>query len=224
MQSKVKLTKRQIKEDKFTAFMLTSKDRLVENWQLYVVGILVVVVAIGAVFYFIGARKSSHIEAGQKLAEAMMNSRSGNNQVAILGLNQVVEDYSGDDAAEQATFLLGKLNYESKNYAEAIRYYDMYLSNYHDSKLDRAAALAGIGACQVNQGNYAEASSKYAAAIDEYPDGPLAADYNLEALRADLMLGDMEKAKARLAVITDKYKGTEAANRALELFAEKGRG
>ncbi len=224
MQSKVKLTKRQIKEDKFTAFMLTSKDRLVENWQMYVIGISVVILAVVAVFYFIGARKSGHLEAGQKLAEAIMNYRSGNNQVAILGLNQIVEDYGGDDAAEQATFLLGKINFETKNYPEAIRYYDMYLSNYHDSKLDRAAALAGIGACQMNQGNYTEASSRYVAAIDEYPDGPLVEDYNLEALRADLLQGDMEKAKARLAIITDKFKGTQSANRAQQLFAEKGRG
>jgi TolA-binding protein len=223
MQNKVKLTKRQIKEDKFTAFMLTSKDEFLEHWQKYVLGAAVVVLAVVAVFYYSSARKASHIEAGQKLAQAMMDYRAGNNQVAILGLNQIIENYGGDDAAEQATFLLGKVNYDSKNYPEAIRYFEMYLSKYHDSKLDRAAALAGIGASQMNQGNYSDAAARYQAAIDEYPDGPLVENYNLEALRADLLQGDMDKAKARLATITDKYKGSETAFQAQLLYSEKAR-
>jgi TolA-binding protein len=223
MQNKVKLTKRQIKEDKFTAFMLTSKDELMQHWQKYVIGAAVVILAVAAVFYYNGARKSGHIEAGQKLSQAMLDYRSGNNQVAILGLNQVIENYGGDEAAQQATFLLGKVNLETKNYPEAIRYFEMYLSKYHDNKLNRAASLAGVAACQMNQGNYSEAAAKYAAAIDEYPDGPLIEDYNLEALRAELLQGDMEKAKARLALINDKFKGTETASQAELLFAEKGR-
>ncbi len=224
MQNKVKLTKRQIKEDKFTAFMLTSKDEFLEHWQKYVLSVAVVILAVVAVFYYINARKSGAVEAGQKLAQAMLDYRSGNNQVAILGLNQIIENYGGDDAAEQATFLLGKVNYETKNYPEAIRYFEMYLSKYHDSKLYRAASLAGVGASQMNQGNYTEAAAKYSAAIDEYPDGPLVEDYQLEALRAELLQGDMEKAKARLAIITDKFKGTETASQAQLLFAEKSRG
>ena len=52
MQSKMKLTKRQVKEDRFTTFMLTSKDKLQgefeDNWQYYVIGFAVVVVLIWA--------------------------------------------------------------------------------------------------------------------------------------------------------------------------------
>jgi len=222
MQSKVKLTKRQIKEDKFTAFMLKSKDEILEKWQFYVIGLAVVVLAVAAVFYYVNSRKTGHLDAGQKLAQAMLDYRSGNNQVAILALTQITDDYSGDDAAEQATFLLGRINYETKNYPEAIRYYELYLSTYRDDKLNRAAALAGVGACQENQGNYAEAATKYLAAIDEYPDGPLVADYNLAAMRAYLFQGDVAKARERLTILDEKFKGSGSTEEADRLFAEKG--
>ncbi|MEW6049639.1 MAG: tetratricopeptide repeat protein [Candidatus Zixiibacteriota bacterium] len=224
MQNKVKLTRRQIKEDKFATFMLASKDRIMDNWQFYVIGAIVVVLLVVAVTYFIQTRGSSTIEAGTKLANALMDYRQGNNQVAILGLNQVVEDYSSDPAAEQATFLLGKVNFAQRNYPEAIRYYDMYLAKYKDNQLYRAAALAGIAACQENQGNYSEAAAKYLAAFEAYSDGPLAGDYNLSAMRCYLNIGDDAKAKARLDDISTRYKGTEIVSRALELYAEKGHG
>lgn len=222
MQNKVKLTKRQIKEDKFATFMLASKDRFMENWQFYVIGAIVVVLLIVAVGYFLQSRTSSGVEAGTKLANALMEYRQGNNQVAILGLNQVIEDFSGDPAAEQAMFLLGKVNLATRNYPEAIRYFDQFLSKYADNKLYRAAAQAGIATAQENQGNYSEAANKYMAANTEYPEGPLAGDYSLSAMRCYLAMGDPVKAKERLDDISTRFSGTEVVARALELYSEKG--
>ncbi len=221
MQNKVKLTKRQIKEDKFATFMLTTKDQFMINWQLYVIGIAVVGLLITAGVYYLTTRTSANDEAGSKLATAILDYRQGNNQVAILGLTQVAENYSGDDAGEQATFLLGKISVESKNYPDAIRYYEEYLSKYKTDKLARAAALAGIAASNENQGNYSDAAGKFMSAVDEYPSGPLVADYNLGAMRCYLLQGDVDKARERLEVIKDKYSETSVYNVAMRMFAEK---
>lgn len=222
MQNKVKLTKRQIKEDKFATFMLESKDRFMENWQFYVIGAIVVILLVVAVGYFLQTRTSSKSEAGVKLANALVEYRQGNNQVAILGLTSVIDDFAGDPAAEQALFLLGKVNLDSRNYPEAIRYFEQYAAKYADNKLYHAAALAGIATAQENQGNYSEAAAKYLAANDDNPDGPLAGDYCLSALRCYLAMGDTGKAKERFDDISARFSGTPVVARALELYSEKG--
>jgi TolA-binding protein len=218
-----KLTKRQIKEDKFTVFMLTARDQVLHNWQYLAIGLAaVILVAIGIVYYFKSQRTQS-VEAATKYARALMDFHGGNNQLAILSMSQIVDEYAGEEVAEQATFMLGVINYESRNYPEAIRFYEMYLSKYRDDKLNRAAALAGVASCLENQGQYREAAEKFVAAGDEYPGGPLAGDYHFSAMRDFLEVGDTTQAQVHLDAIQKEYEGTELDNRAVRLFSEKAR-
>ena len=224
MQPRIKLTKRQIKEDKFTAFMLTSKQQFNENWQFYVIGIVVVILAVVAIGYYIDSEEQSKVEAAQRYARALSEYRSGNSQLAIMSFSELIENYSGDEVTDQATFLLGKINYESRNYPEAIRYWEQYLSEFKDSRLNRAAALAGIGACFENQGDYASAAAKFAVACEEYPDGPLSGDYHAGAMRNYLETSEMESAAHHLSIIKEKYGGSTLEARAIRLFSEKSSG
>ncbi len=221
MQSKVKLTKRQIKEDKFATFVLSSKSKVMENWQFYAIGAAAVVLIIAVAIYWGSSQTSTKSEAGGKLAQALIDYRTGNTQVAILSLNQIVDDYSSDDAAEQATFLLGRLNYSQKNYAEATRYYTKYLDTFKADKYRRAGAIGGIAACLENQGQYAEAAAKFSEAVTEDPDGAMAGEHLLGAMRNYLAAGDVTNAKTRLDTLDAKLKGTDLALRADRLFAEK---
>ncbi len=221
MYGKTKLSKRQIKEDKFTAFMLTAKDQFFRYWQYLVIGLVAVVLIVIGVVYYFNSQQAKEREAADKFSRAMMDYRSGNSQLAILGFNQIMQDYSGNRVAEDAAFLLGNINYETRNYPEAIRYYQMYLSKFLDNKLNRAATQAGIASSLENQGNYREAAEKFIAACDEYPNGPLNGDYYFSAMRDYLEVGEVDKARAHLDIIKDKFKGTELAKRAVRLFSEK---
>ncbi|UCD64407.1 MAG: tetratricopeptide repeat protein [Candidatus Zixiibacteriota bacterium] len=223
MYGKVKLTKRQIKEDKFTTFMLTAKHQFLENWQFFVIGIAAVVLVIVAVVYYFNSQQVKKQEAAEAYSRALMDYRTGNSQVAMMSLDQILEDYAGTTVAEQATFLLGKLNYEGQNYAEALRYFQMYADNYHDSKFRRASALAGIAGCYENEGNFLQAAQTFAAAIAADPGGPLNGDHHLAAMRNYLAAGDLTSARTHLDVIKDEFKGTGLEPRALRLFAEKSR-
>jgi len=209
MQSKVKLTKRQMKEDRFTTFMLTSKDKLqseLENkWQYYVVGFVLVVVLIWAVAWQLERQAASDIEAGEALSRAIATYQGGDEQVAIL----------------EFTRILGNANLSVRNYGEAIRYYQMYLDDFSGNKLDRAAALAGIAAAQEDQGQYAEAAASFVMAAEAFPGGPMEPDYELGALRNYLADGNTDLAEARLTILVENYDGTDWANRANRLFAEK---
>lgn len=220
MHGRVKLTKREIKEDKFATFMLTAKDRVGESWQFVAIGVAVVVLIVAAVVFFVTQQRSGKMEAAQKFAQAQMEFRSGNTQVAVLSLNQIVDEYGGQ-TAQDALFLLGRVNYETRNFPEAIRYWQQYADKYKDDKLNLAAAIGGIGASQENQGQYAEAAAKYMEAVAAYPDGPAAGDYRLGAMRCYLETGNLEQARQQLAEIEKAYPNTDLYNRAARLYAEK---
>ncbi|MDH3891471.1 MAG: tetratricopeptide repeat protein [candidate division Zixibacteria bacterium] len=224
MYDKVKLTKRQIKEDKFTAFMLKARTWFIDNWQLAVIGVAAVVLIAVAGVYYSRSQAAQSEEAATRFARALLDYRNGSNQVAIMGFSQVVDEYSSDEAAEQATFLLGKVNYKIRNYEEATRYFEMYLTQYRENRLSRGAAQAGIASCHEEQAAYAEAADRFQKAFDEYPDGPLGGDYLAGAMRNHFKTGDLEKAAANLDTIKVRYKGSELVNRAIRSFAENSPG
>lgn len=223
MYGRTKLTKRQIKEDKFTIFMLKAKNQVLDNWQYLVVGLVVVILAVTGTVYYFNSRQAQKQEAASRFARALMDYRSGNNQVAIMGLNQVVEEYGGDEVTEYAVFLLGNINYEIRNYPEAIRYFELYLLKYRQSRFNRAASLAGIASSLENQGQYREAAEKFVAAYNEYPNGPMIGDYQVSAMRNFLEVGEVDQAKTYLELITNEFDDTDLADRAVRLFSEKSR-
>ncbi len=222
MYNKVKLTKRQIKEDKFTTFVLSSKEYVQQNWQFFAIGLVVLILVITGISYYVGSQSNRTQEAAARFARALLDYRNGNSQVAILSFSQILDDFGNDDVAEQSTFLLGKLNLESRNYPEAVRYYEMYLSRFKDNGLNRAASQAGIAACNENQGQYGVAAQKYAEAFEEYPEGPLGGDYQFSSMRCYLEANDYVKAKEHFDRISELYPGTNLVNRATRMYAEKG--
>jgi TolA-binding protein len=222
MQSKVKLTKRQMKEDKFTTFMLTSKDQLQANWQYYLLGIAAVILLVAGLAYMFTYRGSQEEKAAERLSQAMLDYAQGNNQIAVLAFTEIVDEYGGSTAAEQATFMLGTVNLEDRKYDEAVRYFNTYVEKYSDDLLDRAAAYAGLGIAADNQGKFGEAAAQYVLAADTYPDGPSALEYHYNAVRAFLDAGDKESARARLTIMEDKSGDDPLTLKAKRLFSEKG--
>lgn len=220
MQSKVKLSKRQIKEDRFTSFMLSAKDRFLENWQYWVISLVVVVLVIVAVSYYTSSRSASEREAVARYSTAVMEHRNGQTDIAILSLQQVVDNYGSTRIVEQARYMLGMMNFERRNYAEAITHFEQYVSRHKNNNLNRAAAFAGLAASYENQGEYEQAAANFEQAINAYADGPLAGDYMVGAMRCYLYLGNVDKARTMRDRIAQEFPQTELALRAERLFTE----
>ncbi len=223
MYSKVRLSKRQIKEDRFTAFVLRSKQQILENWQFIVIAVVIVALVIAAGVYYVNSQEAHKQESAIRFAEAMMEYRNGNNQVAIASLNQILEEHTGTKAAEHATFLLGKVNFDIRSYSEAIRYWEMYVSKYKTDSLRCSASLAGIAASYENQGSFEQAARKYVEAIAALPNGPMESSYRESAMRSFLAAGLTESAQAQLDTLKLKYEDTDLYNRAARYFSEKAR-
>jgi tetratricopeptide (TPR) repeat protein len=220
MHGRVKLSKREIKEDKFTSFILTAKDQFMESWQYAVIAVVVVALIVAGIVFWVNSRRGAQSEAGTKLAGAMADYQRNNIQVALLSLGQIVDGYSGD-AAEQAAFLLGKLNVESKNYAEATKRFEHYLATFPGNKLLRAASIAGIASCMEGEGKSAEAAARYTDAAREYPGGPQEEDFQIAALRNYLDANDLVAAKNRLDELKKTFGGSGKVYRAEIMFSEK---
>lgn len=221
MQQKVKLTKRQIKEDKFTTFMLKSRGWFQDNWQFVAIGLVVVILLSVAAVYYAQSRVASNEAAATKFAEAMSFYRNGSNQEATVRLQAVVSEHGGSDMAREATYLLGNLNLRTRNYSEAIRYFQMYLGEAKGTPLTISAAAAGIATAYENQGQYTEAADYYNRALQAYPDGPLDGDYSVALMRCYLETGQEDLARERLDYIVSEYENTELANRAVRMFEAK---
>ena len=224
MAEQVKLKRRHIKEDKFADFVLVARHQLTENWQMLVIGLVVVALLVAGAFWFMSFEKDKQMESATVLSHALMEYRSGNFENAVAGMNQVITDNNNANAVQQAVFMLGSINLERKNYAEATRYFEQYVCDYKDNKLHLAASLAGIALSMESQSQFAQAADKYLEAIKVDTTGALADEYHLSAMRNYIDAGNAAAAKEQLDYIKAHYEGTSVGARAEMIYAQKMKG
>ncbi len=138
----------------------------------------------------------------------------------MMSFQQLIENYSGTDHADRARFLLGRINYEMRNYDEAIASWQDYLARQRGDILSRSAAYAGIASAHENKGDFSAAVQNFELALSEYPDSPLAGDYRLGIMRNQLLLNDYDAAREQLDIIVERWEDTQLAQRAKLLYAE----
>jgi TolA-binding protein len=216
MPTKVKITRQQIKQDKFTTFMLKAKDWFLDNWQAVSIGAAVVVVAAAAFVYFSKTKSANAIEGANRLTAATLELRRQNYQPAILEFGAIADEYGGRIAA-QAVFYLATAHYESRNYDEAIAAFQRYIDKYPYDKITTASAIAGIAACLENKLEYQSAGDKYREALKYYPQSPSAPEYYLGAVRCYVMAADKQKAEETLQELEEKFPGSDQARTATML-------
>lgn len=201
--------------------MLNSKQQVEENWQYLAIAVIVVILGVvGTVYYFDSVEQAAR-QASANLSKGNLEFRGGNSQVAILTFNEIINNYGGTRSAEQATFMLGKVNLQTRNYPEAIRYFEMYLQKYPKNLLNRASSYAGLGTAMENQGNFQEAAEVFEKGTLELPESPLQQSLRFGAMRNYLKVDNVEKARPHFEYITERFGGSETANRAARLFYEK---
>jgi len=216
MRTKVKLKKQQIKEDKFTNFILQSREWVSGNWQIVAIAAAVVVLLTAGTAYYFKMRAGKQMDAGNRLSKAMAEVRQKNFQVAILELKSLSDDFGGEIGAT-ALFSLANAYYDSKNYDEAISAYRKYLDDYHIDDITTASAIAGIAVSLECKQEFLAPGDKFAEDVEKYPNSPSAADYYLGAIRNYVQGGDRQKADKMLTEMQEKFPQTDYLRTAIRL-------
>ena len=212
LKPKKRLTKKEIKEDKFVQKTMQAKAYVEENYQKVmgiVAGIFAVILLIMVISYY---RGQSQQEANALLGEAQLEYHNLNYTKAKAMLNRLMEEYSGTDAADQGKFLMANLYYREGKYKEAKEYFKDFLDNYSGSEILIASAIAGYAACIAAEGNYLEAAENYRKAQEKAPDFVEAANYlylaGLNYQKAD----QPEQAQEMFQKVVENYKDSSRYN------------
>jgi tetratricopeptide (TPR) repeat protein len=206
---KVKITKKELKQDKFVIFTLKAKDYIETHTKLITqvsVGILVLIVLITL---YVRSKHNANIQANAMLGEAQIAQTTGNMQRAEEVLKQLVDEYDGTRAAGDGCFMLAKLYWERNDTTNAKTYFKKYFDDYADDDLLTAAAMAGYADCLMWEKNPAEAAKYYEKAARVNKNNPLTPSYLYSAAAAYYDAGNFSKARELAQELVDNYKNSQ---------------
>ncbi len=183
-----------------------------------------VVVAGGLLTWFmITAQRRKQEFASRALVEARSLAENGNIAQASSRLQQVIDTYSGTDAAQEAEISLNQLRLvNGQAELAAVRLREFIARSPAPRYLAPAEAL--LGSALENAGKPADAAAAYQKAADATSTPYLKADYLLDAARAYTDAGKNDAAIQVLTVVVDKYQDTNAYVEAQVRLAELTKG
>lgn len=214
MATKRRLTRRQIREDRFVTNLLRAQEYLTEHAARFIMGAVGIVVVAAVVFFLVRSSQAKEQEANEILGRATVELRSRNYQMATVDYQKILDDYSGTDAAKFASFYIANAYFELKNYDQAREYFRMHIDKYRVDDMLTASALAGIAHCHRARNEMKEAGDVFYEVYDKYPKSYVASDCLYLAVRSYAAAGD-SAAALELWDIIDKLPGQ--SQQAMEL-------
>lgn len=222
LQKKKKLSKKEIKEDKLINFYQSSVN-FFEKYQSKIfiyVGVLVIVAA--AVYFYENQKNINDDKAALELSRIMplfdqgayLEAIEGKQGTNIMGLKNLVEEYSGTENGETAKIYLADCYSFLGNYEEAFKCYKDY-----DGGIDyfEAASLAGQAGYYAMNGDFDKAANLYLNASKQSKVNSQNPDYMLNAGICFLKIGENDEAKILFNKIKEDY-STSLANREVDKY------
>lgn len=182
------------------------------------------IVVLGLGFWFVRswqARKEAAAAAAFDVARSV--AEASNFAAASAQLQQIIERYSGTDAANQAVIALNQVRMINGQYALAAVNLQQYLSG-HPAPAYAVPAYGLLAAALENTGRPADAADAYLKASQAADLDYLKADYLLKAGRAYAVAGKTDQAIAALDTVATKYQKTPVYTEAAVRLAELSKG
>ena len=209
-----RLTKREMKEDKFVTFAANATDFFQQNWRQIALGIAAVLVVILVSAGWVKHRQTRENTASERLAEAAIAEQEGETDRAEELYAQVVSKFGRTKAGIPACTSLGALQFSGGKFDDAIATYRKALDRAGADPLGAFAAYSGVGACLEEQGKYEEAAIQYRSYAKKYPRSPLAPETLSDAARCFMQAGRTDEAKTTLEQILRVHPKSPAAHHA----------
>jgi len=188
---------------------LEGAEHWIEEHLKLVGGILaLIVLIIGGYFgyrYYIGGQDE---QAQKEMFQAVRYFEADSLNLALkgdgnnLGFEQIIEDYSGTDAANLANFYAGAISLKQGKYALAILYLEDFKSN---DLLVQPRAYSLIGDAYMEQKQYEDAAKFYNKASGFNPNKYFTPTYLMKEALAYEKLNQNDKAKEVYQRIIDQY-------------------
>jgi len=208
LKPKKKITKQELKEDKFVKFTLQAKTYIDMHYQkLLRIGLALVAVIVIIIFFYYDSQQNE-IEANSQLGIAEIEFTNGQLIKASERLEKLIEKYDGTDAADQGMFLFANILFQQQKIEEARDYFEKFINAYNGSNILLASGYAGLAACEEALNNYSQAAELYERAAETAPEFPESDNqYYLSAL-CYKKAGDIEKARSIFQQLADAAKSS----------------
>ena len=205
LKAKKKLSKKELKEDKFVLTVFKAKEYLEAHARQIAYGVAAVLAVILIVSFYNSSRQKAEENASVMLTEAQVLLSQGQEDNGIAKLNDLVDRYEGTEAAGYATFLLAKHYLDKNDTTTAKTFFKKYIDDYGNDKMLLQAAMVGYADCLVMEKNYEEAARYYERAAKLNPDFPEVPAYLFSAAMAYKQAGKADKARKLFEEIVNKY-------------------
>ncbi len=223
---KKKLSKKEIKQDKFVEIYYKAQDFIRENQKKVLIYVGAFAAVIVLVFFYSNYRSSQNEEAGVLLSKVMEFYDAGSYLEAIegkqgtpkiKGLKEIVSEYGSTENGETAKIYLANSYAFLGQYDKAFEFYKDYSG---DNDFFKATALAGQASYYSVKKDYAKAAKLYKQAAFISESNPNRPDYLLQA-GINFMKGNKnDEAKNLFQIIKDDYKASNAHAQVDRYFLE----
>jgi len=217
---KHRITKHEMKEDRFVTSMMQGADYARENVQNVVVLVLVFLVLVAGVVIvksYFGKRKES---AQNMLGIAQIAYQTGDFAEARDSLVELEKRYPKSDAASIGAYMLGHIYYSSAKPDSAGTYWQKFIeSEYQDEDmiLSTKAGLAGVLS---DHGKFAEAARELEDLCINHPDYFNRQDFIYKTAMNYRAAGDTGKTKEFLKKFIEEFPESPNINQAKVFLAQ----
>ncbi len=224
MRIKHRVSKDELKEDKFQEFVEKAAEFYYHNPRRFWIGVAVGILVIAGVILLIQNRPKPvrSAEAELRLMDALSNLYQGRHDYAEMALQELAAKFPRDYAGIKAHFYLGTLYFGSQEprLAEAKREFGIFLKKAKNDLLLTPAAQYGIAACEEQAGNYLQAARLYESVYRKYKDLPLVHEAVLAAGRCFRLANKLDEAEKLYSDYLEK--GKPAAMKADDIRVQLG--
>lgn len=220
LKPKKRLTRREIKEDKFVTTYAKVTKYLEENSKFVIGAAAAIVIIIVAAGLIRAGRRAAEGKAAVELARGLGAYQRMDLTSATDILRSAVEDYGGTKNGSLAFLHLANALYEQGEYAEAMRYYEKAARKVGKVRFLAAAAQAAVAECLEQEKHYAQAARRYEEVAKRYGEELLAPKHLLAAGRCYALAGQRDQAERVLRLLLDKYPDAQEKTQAQLLLGE----
>ena len=199
-------------------------DQLNTVWGRYgrvVLGVVVAIVAVGAVAYFsVRSNATQEVAASEKLSQANSMFWQGDYARSKTIADEVAKQYGGTPSGLDALRISGDDSYWLGNWKDAITQYKAYLAK-SGSGLTANTVRRSLAYAYESDGQNAEAAKLYDGLIGIF-DRESTAEFLVASARCHQALGNKPEAVKRLQRLADEFGDTSYASVARLRLAELG--